>query len=880
MNRTGLLGIVMACVLALCACRESCCDKDTAGPVPEPDIQAEEVAVKDLGVGEVAVDAGELAEDAGPVQNSMDFGGVQAFEAGTDLVVENEAMQVVLHMDSGQLDVLAPDGSAYLLGGEARLVLAAQGSDPGTVFSTAGYGFGGWTGEEITDSLGEGVAIEVTWLPMADGDPKLVQRIELRGGQTWLAMRLIVPVEPGSPLAGERILRFVPLVVDEASAGGLFVGADPKQHAVVDNGTDMFLDFVARVFKVGKGNSLFFPPGSIANWNCGIYDSETGKSVVAGFLSFREGMGLVALHYDESIAVEDGDRKGFTRFEGMNHLEPPKAISSAGTRESGLFYMDFAPPTIFDGLENFASRYATRAGKKLWTDVPTSWNSWGGGGGEGGLGTNINEASMLANLDAMEEDFKPFGMKWFVIDNGWEKDEGDWDTNEDRFPDHDGMDGMKWMAQEIESRGLIPGIWTAPFWVNKGSKIALEHPDWIADSAEMGGFLLGDGIVTLDLTHPEVVQFVKDHFDKLVNDWGYKWIKLDFSYYTLFNENMTNPELSAAEAYYDIMQIIRETIGPDTFFLTISAMGLGFDMADGGRTTLDNMPTWGDDDDQGTKITLRTAAHRYYLNWLWSNHHDLVFYRPTIGMTLNEARTWTSTICLLGGIVKLGDSFTMMHENPEWLDMARFIIPVYPKSARPLDMFELLHPEVYHLAVEREGRTWDVVGLFNWGTNVEVMSGKETPEEEKTQTLDLETIGLDPAGKYLVYGSWEQECEWVEDGQLQATLAPRTETVLVVRPEPDLPMVVATTRHLLGGAVDVTGEAVTEDGGQTSLTATVDTPVGHEFAVYVATAGFDLDEVAWPAGAVVGDELCEGVVPVTFTSTNEKTELKVVFNGK
>ena len=876
MNGRTMLASLLLLGLALAGCREGGCEKDSAAAAVEPDLQtAEDLAVAEVSGQELVTD---LPSGGDVGKGSMDFGGVQAYEDGADLVLTNENLHLILHMETGQFDVMAPDGSAYLLGAEARLVLADQGSNPGTTFSTTGYDFGGWTGQEVTDPLGDGVAIEVTWTPQIDEDPLLIQRLELRGGQTYLLTRLIVPVGPGSPLASQRILRTVPLVVDEASAGGLFVGNDPKIHMVADNGTDMYLDFVARVFKVGTGNSIFFPPGSIANWNCGIYDSQSGRSVVAGFMSFREGMGLVGVHYDKALALEDSGRKGFTRFEGLNHHEPPKTIGSAGTRQSGLFYVDFSPPTIFDGLENYAKRYALRAEKKVWTDIPTSWNSWGGGGGEGGLGTNINEETILANLDVMEQDFKPFGMKWFVIDNGWEVTEGDWDTNKDRFPDHDGMDGMKWLAQEIESRGLIPGIWAAPFWVNKGSKIAVEHPDWIADTADIGGVLLGSGIVTLDVTHPEVIEFVKDHFDKLVNDWGYKWIKLDFSYYTLFNENMTDPERSAAEAYYDIMQVIRETIGPDTFFLTISAMGLGFDMADGGRTTLDNMPTWGDDDDQGTKITLRTAAHRYYLNWLWSNHHDLVYYRDTIGMTLPEARTWTSTICLLGGIVKIGDAFTMLHDNPEGLAMARFILPVYPKAARPLDMFEQLHPEIFHLAVQREGRNWDVVGLFNWGTNLDLMSGDETPEQVKTKTLELESIGLDPEGKYLAYGSWERECHWIENGKLEATLDPRTETVLVVHPEPEAPMVVATTRHLLGGAVDVTGETVKQAGAQVSLTATLDTPVGHDFVVYVATAGLEVDEVVSPVGAVLGDSPCDDVIAVEFTSQQAQTQMEVLFN--
>jgi hypothetical protein len=807
----------------------------------------------------------------------IESSGVTAFEEDGTIIIENASLKVVVRMTSGQFDVVAPGGAAYLRNAEARLVMADEGQEPGVIYSTSGTIFEAWTAEPVSDPLGDGLALTVTWRPLADGSPTLLQRLELRGEEAFLLTQLVVPVEDDSPLLGERILRFVPLVADQMSAGGLFVGNDPAAHAIVDNGTDMYLDFVARVFRVGKGNSLFFPPGSVANWNLGLVDSESDASLVAGFMSFRQGVGLVALDYAATESLADEGRFGFTRFEGFNQQEPANTVLNPGDRESGIFYVDFEPKTIFDGLESYASRYAARAGKTIWTDIPTSWNSWGGGSGEGGLGTAINEEIILANLDAMEEDFKPWGMKWFVIDNGWEVNEGTWETNTERFPQHDGMDGMKWMAQEIESRGLIPGIWTAPFWVEKGTKIAVEHPDWIADTTEIGGFLLGTELLTLDLTHPEVLDFIKDHFHMLVHDWGYKWIKLDFSYYTLFNQNMVNPELTAAEAYYNMMQLVRETIGPETFFLTISGMGLGFDMADGGRTTLDNMPTWGDNDDQGTKITLRTAAHRYYLNWLWSNHHDLVYYRPTIGMTLNEARAWTSVFCLMGGIVKIGDPFTMMHENKDALDMARVILPVYPKSARPLDMFELLHPEIYHLSVARGERSWDVLGLFNWGTNVEIMSGKETPEETKTITFNLADVGLDPTATHLLFDSWEHSCRWLDGGLVEETIEPRYERILVVHPKPAEPMVAATSRHLLGGAVEVTEEAIAKDNGFTTLTATLDSPVGHEFIVYVAGAGLALDEVISPADAMIDDSPCDNVLAIRFGAVQSETTLEINF---
>lgn len=174
------------------------------------------------------------------------------------------------------------------------------------------------------------------------------------------------------------------------------------------------------------------------------------------------------------------------------------------------------------------------------------------------MGTNINETIILKNLDLAEQDFLPYGMKYFMIDDGWQDHDDDWNSNKDRFPDHDGMEGMAWLE---------------------------------------------------DLMH------------KVAVDWGYKWSKMDFSYYTLFATNLDNPDMTPSEAYHNALARIRQAIGPDTFLLLISATGLGFDLADGNRVTMDTEPWWGDDVgvfEPSFKSSYATFTRRYYLN-----HTDL-----------------------------------------------------------------------------------------------------------------------------------------------------------------------------------------------------------------------------------------------------------------
>lgn len=854
---------------------------DTAAPDGHTELLADNVEPDGDQADFSGAPDGELDAPSGPDEWTHS-GALHALEDLSHFVLENGLLVVHVDKETGLFSVSHVDRGTVLTHAESRVVFAAKegglpGSGGGEFVATSGAAFDGLAVETRDDALGDGLEATILWALSDHPGCALRQTLGLREGGTYLLARVVLVSGDGCDLGDEFPYTLSPLVADESRGGGLFVGKDPSVHVVIDNGADMYFDFVARVFKVGKGDSLLFPPGNTANWNLGVHDSADGLGLVAGFLEFSQGVGLVSLDYRAAASFEDQGRKAFTRFEGFNYNDPAPTIPPSGEVESGLFYVDFAPTTTQEGLENWAARYALHAGKTVWTDVPTGWNSWGGGGGEGGMGTNIDEAKILANLDAAQEDFLPFGMKWFFLDNGWEISVGTWDTNKDRFPDHDGLDGMAWLAQEIESRGFIPGIWIAPFWVNTGSQVATEHPDWIAQKNDFAGVLLGDSDATLDLTRPEVLEWVHDLFVKLTQEWGYRWVKVDFAYYALFATGLSDSTKSAGSAYHHAMNVIREAIGPETYFMTIAATGLSLDAGDGGRLTLDNSPIWGDSEVQSFKVTVLTAAHRYYLSKLWNNHPDLLFYRDNLGLTLNEARAFTSFVSLSGGVMKLGDTYVELHQHPEWLQMARSIIPVYAGSARPLDLFELSHPEVWHLPVTRGERSFDVVGLFNWGLNLNILTSTDRPEETVSKSVSLQDLGRDPAGRFLVFNAWERECRWVEDGLIEETLEPRHEAVLVIHPESSAPQVVFTTRHLLGTAVDVTQETFDpgEPGGL--LRATVDTPVGFEWVVYVSTGDWTLTSVLSPEEAVVEEGPCNGVKAIRFTAAQALTPLEVTF---
>ncbi len=835
------------------------------------------------GRGEVSIET-EPGPDVQDVPDAdvgrvIENAGVTAVEIDGVVIVEGGAVTVRFDLTTGLFRVEGDEGQGVLDRAEAR---AHYSSSAGKVrLGTADLATRSWEADPFVDPLGEGLTLRVR--AAGDSDPVLQATVDVRHDATFVTAACSLAWQDSTPF-DVRVEQLSPLAADAATGGALFVGADPASHRVVDNGYDLYFDFEARVYQVGSVKSLLFPPGSASNWNVGIFDPASQRSLVAGFFSSSRGVGILGLDHDAALARTEGARAGFTRFEGLAYYKDGRApVRSPGgvgaSLASELLYLDVAPPTVFDGLEGFAARYAARIGKKVWTEVPSGWNSWGGGHGSGGLGTSIDEAVMLANLEAAAADFEPYGMKHFLIDDGWQDHKGDWNSHPERFPAHDGVPGLAWLADRVREQGMIPGLWISPFSADPDSQLAQEHPDWFVELWGPAIGLAGDELV-LDLSRPEVLDWLTALFTRLTKEWGYKWIKADFTYFELGAVNLHDPDVTPSEVYRNALLRIREALAPDTFFLMISATGMCLEMADGNRITLDNEPWWGDPEgagDQGIKVTYRTVAHRYYLNHqAWITHPDLLFYRDDYGLTLEEARAWTTAVALTGGIVKLGEPYTKLREHPEWRALVTPILPVYPRSGRPLDLFEREYPEVWHLPVARDAEAWHVLGLFNWGLNRDVEADEMEPETERTVGVDRADLGLAAAAELLVFDAWARTWAWSTADRLEATLPPRSTRVLVVRPAPTEPRVVFTSRHLLGGAVEVHDEAWLA--GDLRLTASIDTAPGQAVEVYVAAAGRTSPVDAEVSGAndlQVRSE--DGLVVLTFTATDPLVSVTVEF---
>lgn len=117
----------------------------------------------------------------------------------------------------------------------------------------------------------------------------------------------------------------------------------------------------------------------------------------------------------------------------------------------------------------------------------------------------------------------------FQIDDGYERTVGDWlITDSNKFPN-----GMKPIAESIHDKGMLAGLWLAPFAVTPKSYIFKEHKDWLVRN-EKGKISYAShnwgGFYALDIYNKDVQNYIRKVFDTVLNEWGYDMVKLDFLY--------------------------------------------------------------------------------------------------------------------------------------------------------------------------------------------------------------------------------------------------------------------------------------------------------------------------------------------------------------
>jgi len=429
------------------------------------------------------------------------------------------------------------------------------------------------------------------------------------------------------------------------------------------------------------------------------------------------------------------------------------------------------------GVETYANAIKTEMGVKITNSIPTGWCSWYHYFNE------INEGVILDNLS-------------FFQAHQDEKKIGDWlDIDESKFPH-----GMKWIAEQVKKAGFTPGIWIAPFVVQESSELFRKHKRWLIH--DEGGSLVSaghnwdDNLYGLDCSNPEVQDWLRKVFNKIVNDWGFTFIKIDFLYSAALVGEFHEKNLTRAQVYRRGLEIIRETV-EERFILgcgapigpavgIVDAMRIGPDTSSYWRTNKKSAPS--------NENAIRNILHRYFMhNYFWINDPDVLIARnKNTSLTLHEIYSVATVIGLSGGMLTLSDNMNELSVDRK--ELIKKIMPVYGKAATSKDFFKESIPQKIILPVTKHFDNWYVVGLFNWKDKCEDVA------------LELEDLDLNSSDgrEYHVYDFWQQKYMGKLSKEISFQLVPpHSVKLLCIREVTKYPTLLSTNVHITQGAVEI-----------------------------------------------------------------------------
>lgn len=282
------------------------------------------------------------------------------------------------------------------------------------------------------------------------------------------------------------------------------------------------------------------------------------------------------------------------------------------TPEFAMTYSTTGKGGVSRAFHRWAREYKLNQGNVPHDILLNSWE---------GVYFNVNQEGM----DQMMESFSAMGGELFVMDDGWFGNKyprnnatgglGDWEVCKEKLPE-----GIEGLLESARKHNIKFGLWIEPEMANTKSELFEKHPDWIMRiknrplSTGRGGTQ-----VVLDLTNPEVQDFVFGVVDKLMTNYpGIAYMKWDDNSSLMDYGSFYLPKEKQSHIYIDYhrgLNKVLERIRTKYPKLVLQACAGG-----GGRVNYGMLPYfnefWTSDDTD--------ALQRIYMQWGVSSFYPAV----------------------------------------------------------------------------------------------------------------------------------------------------------------------------------------------------------------------------------------------------------------
>ncbi len=341
--------------------------------------------------------------------------------------------------------------------------------------------------------------------------------------------------------------------------------------------------------------------------------------------------------------------------------------------------------------------------------LPSGWCSWYYYYGK------VSAADVVKNAQVAA--IRGVDWQYMVLDDGYQRAVGDWLEPNARFPR-----GLPGVAEDIRSRNLMPGVWIAPFVVRSNARLFVEHRDWVLKDRNGKPVLAGwnpnwglEGrFYALDTTHPGFQGELRRWIRTLVQECGFRYLKLDFVYAASLYGVAFDQSLSCAERLSQGYRIIREEAGNDTFVLGCgSPLAPAIGWVDAMRIGPDVAPYWfaryrygwvHDPHALCTRFAIRSILTRSPMHRrLWINDPDCVMLRSTeTRLTEAERMSLVNAVAVSGGMYLLSDRLSALSDET-WALAERIQQVVQDTDCGRCWALDMLQQEMPELAYNSAG---------------------------------------------------------------------------------------------------------------------------------------------------------------------------------
>lgn len=518
----------------------------------------------------------------------------------------------------------------------------------------------------------------------------------------------------------------------------------------------------------------------------------TQPTLLCGWLTAQVGLGEIAIRRGAATRWEARLSFGDMHLTGDQTLQCDPLLIGLSAPGQGEALLD---AYVNEVAECMGARRTTSA-------APSGWCSWYY------YYTRVSAEHMRKNLAALRGEGASLPVRYVQLDDGYQPSVGDWLSPNEKFGAS--LSSLGQLAADIRAAGFLPGIWVAPFIVQRSSKVFSQHPDWIlADPSGKRrrvayhypwGITNGQ-IYALDLSHPAVLAHL-EHVFRTLREQGFAYFKIDFLSAGLRNGKRHNPAQSPVQAFRNALLRIREAVGDDYIVGCGAPILPAVGICDGLRVSSDVKEVWrdpkiaffaGDCGHPSAELALWNDLTRAHLHRRWFiNDPDCLLVRERdTSLSQPEIQTLCSVLAQSGGALFLSDDMSRLASDR--LSLAQQTLPVHNRGPNARTLGVLTEKRPYRMVRTRDvdGQQDAIAVVVNWA------------DTHVTHQIKATDLGLSD-GTYHAYEHWTGTYQLLTPSTAMSIALPAHGSAhLVFRPLPQCPLrrqprptLIAATHHL------------------------------------------------------------------------------------